>query len=376
MPKKILIIAGDPSGDLHGANLIRHLLQISPQIELYALGGEKMRRESVNFLYNLVSLTVIGFFEVIKNFTVFWKIFKKVKIFLKKEKPDAVVLIDYPGFNLRVAILAKKLNIPVIYYISPQLWAWGRGRIKKIARIVTKILVVFPFEELMYQREKIDVSFVGHPLLDVMNPNKTKGEIWSLLGLEEQYPLIGLMPGSRKQELDYLLPVMFEVGFMISKDIPQAQFVLPLASNISESYINKFKIPDYKFQIIRDEDYNVRKTMDLALVASGTATLENACLGIPMIVMYKVSFLSYFLAKILVKVPYISLVNIIAEEPVVTEFIQSRIEARYISQIAVEWLKSPQKLSGIKNKLQKVKEKLGKSGASQKAAEEIVKVLK
>lgn len=376
MPKKILIIAGDPSGDLHGANLIRNLQQISPQLEIYGLGGEKIQKEKIIFLYDLVSLTVIGFFEVIKNLGSFWEIFKKVKNFLNEERPDAVVLIDSPGFNLRIASLAKGLNIPVIYYISPQVWAWGRGRIKKIARVVTKMLVVFPFEEQMYAREKIDVSFVGHPMLDVISPNKTKNQISSLLGLEEKNPIIGLMPGSRRQEIDHLLPTMLKLGQVISFQIPQVQFILPLSPNIAESYIEKFQIPDFNFQIVEDKNYNVRNIMDLALVASGTATLENACLGVPMIVMYKVSFLSYLLAKMLVRVPYIGLVNIIAEEEIVPEFVQYGINSTNIAQIAIEWLRSPQELLEIRNKLYRVKEKLGKPGASKRAAEEIVKVLR
>ncbi|MCK4532791.1 lipid-A-disaccharide synthase [bacterium] len=375
MSKKILIIAGDPSGDTHGANLIHSLQQIFPQLEIYVLGGEKMQAEKINFLYNLVDLTVIGFFEVLKKIVDFWKVFNLVKLFLKKEKPDAIVLIDAPGFNLRVANVAKKMGIPVVYYVSPQVWAWGKNRIKKISRLVKKMLVFFSFEERMYKQEKIDVSFVGHPMLDAINPDKNKNQTCSLLGLKEENPIIGIMPGSRKQEIDYLLPEMLKISKAIISRIPQAQFVFPLSENISMDYIKPFKIPEDKFQIVRDKDYNVRKIMDLALVASGTATLENACLGVPMIIMYRVSRVSYFLAKRLIKVPFIGLVNIIAGEKIVPEFIQDEIKSEDIAQKALTWLKSPQTLLEIKEKLHIVKEKLGKPGASRKAAEEIRRLL-
>lgn len=375
MSKRILIIAGDPSGDTYGASLISNLRQVSPGIEIYALGGEKMQAEKINFLYNLVDLTVIGFFEVLKNLVDFWKVFNQVKSFLKKEKPDIIVLIDAPGFNLRVANVAKKMNIPVVYYVSPQVWAWGKNRIKKISRMVRKMLVFFSFEERMYKREKIDVSFVGHPMLEIINPNKTKSKTCNLLGLEEKNPIIGIMPGSRKQEIDYLLPAMLKISKKIISEMPEVQFVLPLSGNIEENYLRQFKIPDNKFLVVRDKDYNIRNIMDFALVASGTATLENACLNVPMIIMYKVSGVTYFLAKRLINVPYIGLVNIIAEEKIVPEFIQKEIDSEEIIKVALTWLKSPQVLLEIKDKLQIVKEKLGKPGASRKAAEEIQKLL-
>ncbi len=375
MSKKILIIAGDPSGDTHGANLIRNLKQILPQLEIYVFGGREMQAEKINFLYNLVDLTVIGFFEVLKKIGDFWRVFNRVKLFLKKEKPDAIVLIDAPGFNLRVANVAKKMGIPVVYYVSPQVWAWGKNRIKKVSRLVKKMLVFFSFEERMYKREKVDVSFVGHPMLDAINPDKNKNQTCSLLGLKEENPIIGIMPGSRKQEIDYLLPEMLKISKAIISRIPQAQFVFPLSGNISRDYINKFKIPEDRFQIVRDKDYNIRKIMDLALVASGTATLENACLGVPMIIMYRVSRVSYFLAKRLIKVPFIGLVNIIAGEKIVPEFIQDEIKSEDIAQEALSWLKSPQTLLEIRGKLHIVKEKLGKQGASHRAAEEIRKLL-
>ena len=334
-----------------------------------------MQAEKINFLYNLVDLTVIGFFEVLKNLVDFWKVFNQVKSFLKKEKPDIIVLIDAPGCNLRVANVAKKMNIPVVYYVSPQVWAWGKNRIKKISRMVRKMLVFFSFEERMYKREKIDVSFVGHPMLEIINPNKTKSKTCNLLGLEEKNPIIGIMPGSRKQEIDYLLPAMLKISKKIISEMPEVQFVLPLSGNIEENYLRQFKIPDNKFLVVRDKDYNIRNIMDFALVASGTATLENACLNVPMIIMYKVSGVTYFLAKRLINVPYIGLVNIIAEEKIVPEFIQKEIDSEEIIKVALTWLKSPQVLLEIKDKLQIVKEKLGKPGASRKAAKEIQKLL-
>jgi len=383
MVKKMFIVAGDPSGDLHGANLVNALKEMSSQIEIYGLGGERMEKAGVVLLDKLTDLAIVGFSEAIINIVALRRIYRKAKEFLRNEKPDIIVLIDYPGFNLRLASLAKRLKIPLIYYIGPQIWAWRRGRIKDIAELVNKMLVIFPFEEETYREAGVDVSFVGHPLLDTIQPTKSKEEVYLKYGLDPDFPIIGLMPGSRKQEIERLLSIMLEASRKIAKN-RKAQFVLPLASNIPMSYIkeritefekdrlNRTKESPLPILVVRDEDYNIRRVMTLALVASGTATLENACLGIPMIIIYKVSFFSYLLARLLIRIPIIGLANIVAGKRVVPEFIQRKARSEEIAKVACHWLSNPGIMKEIKKELEKVRERLGTPGASKRVAKIIL----
>jgi lipid-A-disaccharide synthase len=391
MVKKIFIVAGDPSGDLHGANLVSALKEISSQIEIYGLGGERMERAGVKLLDKLTELAIVGFSEAILNIRALSQIYRKTKEFLRKERPDIIVLIDYPGFNLRLAGLAKKLKIPLIYYIGPQIWAWRRQRIKDIAELVNKMLVIFPFEEEIYRKAGVDVSFVGHPLLDTIQPTKSKEEVCRKYGLDPDSAIIGLMPGSRKQEIERLLSIMLEASRRIAEN-RKVQFVLPLAGNIPMGYIkqrmaefekdrlNRTKLSKnqkeekspFPILVVRDEDYNIRRTMTLALVASGSATLENACLGIPMVIIYKVSFFSYLLARLLIKIPIIGLANIVAGKRVVPEFIQRKARAEEIAKVACHWLSNPGLMNEIREELKRVREKLGTPGASKRVAKIIL----
>ncbi|MFB0526024.1 MAG: lipid-A-disaccharide synthase [bacterium] len=386
MVKKLFIVAGDPSGDLHGANLVNALREMSSQIEISGLGGERMERAGVRLLDKLTELAIVGFSEAINNIRALRQIYRKTEEFLRKEKPDIIVLIDYPGFNLRLAGLAKRLNIPLIYYIGPQIWAWRRGRIKDIAEFVNKMLVIFPFEEEAYKKAGVDVSFVGHPLLDTIQPTKSEEEVCQKYGLDPNFPIIGLMPGSRKQEIERLLPVMLEASQRIAEN-RKVQFVLPLAENIPMAYIRE-RIREFEMNyssrvrkeektplpllVVRDEDYNIRRTLTLALVASGTATLENACLGIPMIIIYKVSLFSYLLARLLIRIPRIGLANIVAGKRVVPEFIQQKARAEDIAKVACHWLSNPGLMQETRKELKRVREKLGTPGASKRAAKIIL----
>jgi len=390
MLRKIFIIAGDPSGDLHGASLVNAMREISSDLEIYGLGGGRMEKAGVRLLDRLTELAIVGFSEAIRNIFALRQIYKKTGEFLRREKPDMVILIDYPGFNLRVGYLAKKLKIPLIYYIGPQIWAWRRGRIKDIAELVNKMLVIFSFEEETYRKAGVDVSFVGHPLLDAIQQTKDEEAVCRKYGLDPNLPIVGLMPGSRKQEIDRLLSVMLEASVKIA-DNRKVQFVLPLAANIPMSYI-KDRITEFEttrlhrarlcdseeerlpfpILVVRDEDYKIRRIMTLALVASGTATLENACLGIPMIIIYKVSFFSYLLARLLIRIPTIGLANIVAGKKIVPEFIQRKANSKEIAKVACHWLGNPGLLAEIRQDLKRVKEKLGTPGASKRAAKIIL----
>ena len=370
MSNKILIVAGDHSADIYCAGLAGCLLKKSNNLEIFALGGEKLKAlPEVKFVYNLVNETVMGFYEVLKKYFTFRCIYREVVLaFLKQQKPCAVVLVDFYGFNINVARAAKELKIPVIYYISPKIWAWNTARIKKLKEFVDKMLVIFPFEEELFRKAGMDVVYVGNPLLDIVCPGKKKQDILKEFNLKEDLPIVGLMPGSRMQEVDYILPVMLASAKTISEK-QKAQYVLILAGSVPRSCIErKYNFEGINCKIVEDKDYNLRSIMTLALTAAGTATLENAYLGLPMIIVYKMSRISYLIAKRLVRIPDIGLANIVAGKRIVPELIQNEASRKNISDIAVDWLKNPDNLTNIRNELVQVRKKMGQPGVNDRVA--------
>lgn len=369
MSKKILIVEGDPSADVYCAELASVLFRENDDLEIYALGGRKLESAGVKLLQNLVDDTVMGFYEVFKKLFRFRKILReKVRVFLEEQKPDAVLLVDYYSFNIRVAALARKLDIPVIYYISPKFWAWNPGRIKKIKQLVNKMLVIFPFEEELYRKEGVDVSFIGNPLLDMIHPDSDREAICREFGLKRDLPVVGIMPGSRIQEVDYMLPVMLKSAERIIEK-HDVQFVLVLADTIRRSYVEKnYDLSAVDCRVVSDEKYNLRSIMSLSITAAGTATLENACLGIPMIIVYKTSFLTYHIARKLIKINMIGLANIIAGRKVVPELIQTEATEQKISGVAMNWLDNADTMKRVREELLKVREKMGSPGAHERAA--------
>ena len=395
MPKKIFIVAVEPSADLHGHHLIKAILDKSPDTKFIGTGGELMRSAGCKLFYNIKNMSVLGFTEVIKKLPLYKKIFKELSEKLDSEKPDAVILIDYPGFNLRFAKEAKKRNIPVIYYISPQIWAWDKGRIKTIKNTVDKMLVLFEFEKDLYQQNGIDAFFTGHPLVDSAKPSMPKENAIKLLNLDPAKKTIALLPGSRQTEVKKVLPIMLKSVELIAKNLPNVQFVLIKSPIIDKSFYEKIisisiwghpagtackntkvspqSVPT--LTLIDKNRYDAVNIADFALVASGTATLETAMLGVPMVLIYKVNLLTYMLARILIRIPYIGLVNVVAGEKIIDEFIQFNARAKNIAAECLNILKSPAKISKIKLALASVKEKLGPPGASANAANEILKFL-
>jgi len=370
--KTIFIVAGEYSGDLHGAGLAKALKKINPQIKLCGAGGELMKSAGVEIYYNFLDLAVVGFWEVVKNLKKFKKIFKFLSQKLDMVNPDVVILIDYPGFNLRFAKEIKKRNIKLIYYISPQIWAWGRNRIKLIRKFVDKMIVIFKFEEEFYKSYGIDANFVGHPLLDIVKPSLPKSELLKRYNLSPDKKTIALLPGSRETEVRRHLPLMLRTGEIIQKKIPAVQFILCRSPSISE---------DIFFPYIRHSPLNITQLTnsydsielaDFVIVASGTATLETAILGKPMVIIYKTSFLTWAMIKPQIKIPYIGLVNIVAGEKIVPEFIQYEANPGKISQKVVDILTNQEKQTEIKRDLCKIKEKLGEPGATERAAKIIL----
>lgn len=324
MYKKILIIAGEASGDLHAANLVNELKSAGNSLQFFGMGGDKMRQAGVEIIQDYRQLAVVGLTEVIRHFPTLYRAFKTVQNFIEIEKPDLVILVDYPGFNLRMAKVAKKNSCKVLYYISPQLWAWHQSRVKIIKKYVDEIAVVFPFEVDFYQKFNIKAHFIGHPLAKTVKPNFNAAEAKQILDINPTAnPIIGLMPGSRRGEIKRLTPVMLQAAVLLKQKFPTAQFVLPLAPSLTpedlQVYLQQNKLD---LKIISGHTYDVINTCDALMVASGTATLEVGLLGKPFVLIYKVSALTYFIGKLVVKIPFLGICNIIAGKAVIKELIQ------------------------------------------------------
>ena len=376
MPKRIFIIAGEASGDLHGSNLVKSIKELAKEVEFTGIGGERMKQAGVRLIAHCSDMAVVGFTEVLKKAAYIIKIRAKVKDIFEKQTPDLLILIDYPEFNLHIAKYAKNIGIPVMYYISPQVWAWRTGRVKKIKKRVDKMVVILPFEEKFYKKWDIDAVYVGHPIMDEIpkhiDIDKTKRE----LKLESAFPIITLLPGSRMHEITNTLPVMVKAAYMLKNEFKGIRANLVLANSIDKKEIEKY-IQHFDFiKIFPNRNiYECLAISDLAFVTSGTATLETAIIGTPMIVVYKGSTLSFWIAKALVNVKYVSLVNLIAEEKVVPEILQEELTPQNLTKEALKILNLEELRLKMKQKLYLVKEKLGKEGASKRAAEVALRMI-
>ncbi len=357
------IIAGEASGDLHGGNLIREIHKQDKAADVRCWGGEKMQSAGATLVKHYRDLAFMGFVEVLKHLRT---IFRNID-FCKKDilayKPDVLVLVDYPGFNMRIAQWAKQQGIKVVYYISPQVWAWKENRVKKIKRDVDKMLVILPFEVDFYKKWQYDSTYVGHPLVEVVRAEKESIPVKRL----SDKPVIALLPGSRKQEISIKLPVMLTMV----KHFPQYQFVVAGAPSQPDSMYQEL-IGNEKVMLVRNETYNLLKQSSAALVTSGTATLETALFGVPQVVCYKGNPISYWLATKLIKVKYISLVNLIMDKPVVTELIQHELNEQRLEQELGALLQDTDKRKQLLQDYDTLWHKLGDSPASQMAAAEII----
>lgn len=369
--KKIFFLAGEQSGDLHGALVIKQLKRIFPEVAVSGVGGSMMKEAGMECIYSCDDLAVIGFIEVIKNIRRLMRIEKGIAEWLKKERPEMVVLIDYPGFNKRIAKIAKKLGIHVLYYICPQVWAWHSSRVKEYTEIISESIVVFPFEVDIWSKAGGKVNYFGHPLIGVAKPEKTKSEFLAELEITKA-PVISLMPGSRKQEIGYILPELLKTAKLILNEFADAQFILPLASAIDDSLINEYLIDSsLPIKVVRGQTYDAVAASDLCIVASGTATLETAIIGTPMIVVYRVNWLTSFLSRYLIEAEHIGLPNVIAGKRIIPEFIRDKFEAQLIAKEAVDILKDKNRQKSMHESLNAVREKLGNPGAGERVAQYI-----
>ncbi|MEX5213205.1 MAG: lipid-A-disaccharide synthase [Nitrospiraceae bacterium] len=373
MPR-IFIVTGEASGDAHGANLAQALRAQRPDCELIGVGGHRMAEAGVDLITGLKRLDHMGFPgpSVLRGA---YHNYRRLAGLLKATVFDAVVFIDHPGLNLRLARVAKAAGQRVVYYIAPQIWAWAPGRIKLIQRVVDQMLVILPFERALYQRAGVPCEFVGHPLLDQVAPSYNSAELRRQFGLEGTGPVIGLLPGSRESEVRSLLPILLDAANRVREREPSARFVLAQAGSIAGTLLaGQLQACAVPVTVVKDRASEVMACADVLWVASGTATLQAAIVGTPMVLLYTTAWLTYWIARYKILVQWIGLVNIVAGRTIVPELIQREATPERLSEEAMRLLRDPEAARTMKEALRKVRESLGKPGASHRAAEAILKV--
>lgn len=367
-----MIIAGEASGDLHGASLITELNRLDQSIEIFGIGGDKMIAAGMKLQFHIKQMAFLGFIEVLRHLPFISKVRKALLQKINEEKINTVVLIDYPGFNLNIAKKLHELGINVIYYISPQVWAWGKGRIDKIRELVDLILVVFPFEETMYRKYRMNAKYVGHPLIEHVENYSylPKDEFYSKIGLEKGKEILLLLPGSRKHEIRKIFPASIKAAEKLAVDF-NLQLVVACAENIDENIFTGLA-DGINFKLVKGSTYDLLKHSHFGIIKSGTSTLEAGLFQLPFIVVYSTNFVTYALGRILVQIKNIAMANIILGENVIDELIQYDVNTENIYSKSSRILKDKERYETIKQKLGLIKEKLGGPGASKKAAELIL----
>ena len=370
--KNILVLAGEASGDLHGAALIKAMKAIDPSLSFYGIGGDEMKNEGIELLYHINKMAFLGFVEVIKHLPFIKKVQTDVLKLVEEKNIQTCVLIDYPGFNLSIAKKLNALEKKIIYYISPQIWAWGKHRIHKIKRLVNKMLVLFPFEETFYKNAGVDATFVGHPLIERINDYSfiERNEFFTQNDLDTKKEVLLVLPGSRIQEVAKIFPSVIEGAIAVAKKF-NLQVVVGCSSNIDETtFKNLSNERDYK--IIKNKSYELFKYSKLGIIKSGTSTLEAALFGLPMVIVYKTNALTYFIGEKLVTLKHIGLANIISGETVVPELIQSSVTTKNILTECGNFLNDAALYQRISDKLKNLKDALGTKEASKTAAKIIL----
>jgi len=366
----ICIVAGDPSADFPGKNLISEITRACPEMKLFGLGGPQMQEAGLEALADYRELAVLGFWEVLPRFFFFRRLLARMADMIEKRKPRAVILIDYPGFNLRLAKRIKRLGIPIIYYISPQVWAWGKGRIAQIKRLIDLMLVIFPFEKEFYQQHGVAVEFTGHPIHDRYQNIPDKQSCRRQLHLSDEKKTIALLPGSRTQEVKRMLPEMIRAIDRIKSRIPQTEFIIAGVENIAKDIYDSI-IGDSTIPVLIGETPELLSGCDFVITSSGTATIEAAYFTNPMVIIYRTGFLTYHIAKRLVTLDAIGMVNIVAGKHIVPELIQHDAGAEAIAYYTCEILENPDMYDRIVNDLENVKTRLYCGGSGRQAFDAI-----
>ena len=377
--RRILLVAGEASGDAHGADLVQTLKQHAPPIEVFGVGGPALRAAGMQTLVDTATIAGMGLVEARDKVGNLLRTYRQLTAILRTQPPDLLILIDFPEFNLRLAKIAKQNGVRVFYYISPQVWAWRKRRVYTIAKRVDQLAVVFPFEQAFYAAHGCSAEFVGHPLVDRVRPTRSREETLRRYQLDPGRQTIALLPGSRSQELRYLLDPLLGTATALGKTY---QFILPVASildgaeiekNLSRNLSNLLDLA--AIRVVQDDTYNILHAADLAIVASGTATLETALLERPMVIVYRVASLTYTLARLFVDVPFIGMPNLIAERLVVPELLQTAVTPDRIAHEARQLLTNPQAYSVAQEGLREVRRRLGGGGAVERTATLILNML-
>lgn len=369
MPE-VFISAGEASGDFLAGALVAEMKKINPELNFIGLGGPSLRATGAQTLYDINELGVVGFWEVAKKISFFRRVLSQVKAELQSRKPDLVLLVDYPGMNLKIAQLAKSMGLKVGYFVSPQFWAWKERRVETVKKNVDKMAVLFPFEVDFYKKHGLETEFYGHPFLDLVKPEMPKAEFFQQYNLDPQLPLISFFPGSRKQQLERHLPLIFKTLSRLKTDGLRFQICWGLAPGVAKDEAARRLPEEFKpeVKLIDRQRYSLMATSDFALSSVGTITLELALLQTPFLIFYKTSPLTYFLAKRWVKLPYVGLVNLVAGKKIVPELLQGEATPEKLAESAYFYLKEPLLSDQLKEKLKIVRQKLGSPGALPKIA--------
>lgn len=379
---RAMIVAGEASGDLHAAKLVRTVHAQLPSVQFFGIGGSDMREAGVDVRVDSSDLAIVGLVEVLFHYRRLKAILEAMRTLLRKERPDLLILTDYPDFNLRLAETAKAIGVPVLYYISPQVWAWRQGRVKSIRERVDMMAVVFPFEETFYREHHVPVRFVGHPLVDEVNTGDDRDALLQEFGLDPKRQVVGLFPGSRRGEIKRLLPVLLKTAARLREHNPEIQFLLPRASTISEQdlapYLSHAHGADepLNIRIVSGRSRDIMRACDVIATASGTVTLEIALTGTPMVIIYKVALLTYLIVGRMLKIDHIGLCNIVAGERIVPELIQHQARPDRIASEVQGLLDDPAQAQAMRDKLASVREKLGAAGGDQDIGTLVVEMLK
>jgi len=375
-PARILIVTGEASGDLHAANLIRAAREINPGLSFFGVTGERMRSAGCATLLPAEQIAVIGLVEVLRHLPTIWRAFKTVTAtFSGPQRPDLLVLVDFPGFNMRLAAAAKRAGIPVLYYITPKVWAWRQGRAKKLARIVDRLAVIFPFEPEFYRPHKVPTDYVGNPLLDEF-ADYQRQQVTARPYARADRRLVGLFPGSRRSEIHYNFDTLLQAAAQLHQQRPDLGFLMPLAISLDRGDIER-RIADsgLPIELIADDIYGVAASCDAVLAVSGTVTLQVALTGTPLAVLYRAAALTYAVAMRVVRIEFISLVNIVAERQVVRELLQDDATPEALAAEALRLLDDQAYRAQVCSGLAEVREKLGESGCSHRVAQIILEMI-
>ncbi len=374
--RRIMVVTGEASGDLHGAHLIEAAQQMEPGIKFYGVGGKRMAEAGCEIVFPIEELAVMGLVEVLGHLPRLYRAFRRLKkLIVGPDRPDVLVLIDFQEFNQRLARVAKKAGIPVLFFVGPTVWAWRPGRVKTMARAVDRLAVIFPFEPEYYRAEDLLVEYVGHPLLDELQAICEHGDIRGDLNIDPARPIVGLFPGSRKSELKYNFPTMIAAAKRIQQQIPEVQFLLPVAPTFQRVELHHVLQENcLSVHLTEGNIYDVARACDAVLTVSGTVTLQVALAGTPMVIMYKAPALNYAIGRRLIKAPYIGLPNIVAGREVVREFIQDQATADNLADEILRVFDDKDYSQSMSQQLLQVRHKMGQAGCAQRVARMVLQM--